>query len=66
MHIIANCPQCGHSQRLDATAADRRIKCLKCRKLFSIPSLEEIPKATEAIKRAKGAIYVDQNGKTYG
>jgi len=66
MQIIAHCPECGSRRRLEATAADRRIRCLKCRKLFRIPSLEEIPKATEAIKRAKGAIYVDRNGKIYG
>jgi len=66
MQIIAHCPECGSRQRLDATAADRRIRCRKCRKLFRIPSLEEIPKATEAIRRAKGAVYVDENGKTYG
>jgi len=66
MQIIAHCPKCGHRQRLDAAAADRRIKCLKCNSLFKIPSLEDMPKATKAIEQAKGAIYVDQNGKTYG
>ncbi|MCK4291779.1 MAG: hypothetical protein KAY65_01175 [Planctomycetes bacterium] len=66
MQIIAQCPRCGNSWRLDATAADRRIRCLKCRKLFKIPKLEEVPKAAETIKHAKGSIYVDEAGKTYG
>ncbi|MBN2136672.1 MAG: hypothetical protein JW720_02585 [Sedimentisphaerales bacterium] len=66
MQIIAQCPACGNSWRLDASAADRRIRCRTCRKLFKIPPLEEVPKAVEKIKNAKGALYVDQNGKTYG
>jgi len=66
MQILARCPLCGCSWRLDAIAADRRIRCRKCNKLFKIPSLEDIPKATEAIRRAKGPIYVDEKGKTYG
>jgi hypothetical protein len=66
MQILARCPQCGCSWRLDAIAADRRIRCRKCNKLFKIPRLEDIPEATETIERAKGPIYVDEKGKTYG
>ncbi|MBN2272371.1 MAG: hypothetical protein JXN61_17295 [Sedimentisphaerales bacterium] len=66
MQILARCPACGCSWRLDAVAADRRIRCRKCNRLFKIPSLEDIPKATEAIRQAKTQIYVDERGKTYG
>jgi len=66
MQIIAKCPACGSSWQFENTAADRRIKCTKCGKLFKIPKLEELPKATKMIKQAKGTIYVDQDGKTYG
>jgi predicted Zn finger-like uncharacterized protein len=66
MQIIAKCPGCGSSYLLDAAAADRRIKCRKCRTLFKVPKLDEVPKAVKVIKQAKGTIYVDQNGKTYG
>jgi tRNA(Ile2) C34 agmatinyltransferase TiaS len=66
MQIIAQCPGCGSSWLLDASGADRRTRCRKCRKLFRIPSLEEVPKAVKVIKQAKGTIYVDQTGKTYG
>ncbi len=66
MQIIAQCPACGNAWLLDADAADRRIKCRTCQKLFKVPSLDEVPKAVKVIKQAKGAIYVDQNGKTYG
>ncbi len=66
MQILAQCPQCGNSWRLSADAADRRIRCRKCRKLFKVPSLEDVPKATEAINQAKGSLYVDEKGKTYG
>ena len=65
MQIIAQCPQCGSNWLLDANAADRRIKCKNCKKLFKVPKLEEVPKAVKIIKQAKGIIYVDQNGKTY-
>ena len=66
MQIIAQCPRCGSPWLLDGKAADRRIKCRKCRKLFKVPKLDEVPKAIEVIKQAKGTIYVDETGKTFG
>ena len=66
MQIIAKCPVCGHSWILDADAADRRIKCRRCSRLFKVPKLEEVSKAVKIVKQTKGTIYVDKNGKTYG
>jgi predicted Zn finger-like uncharacterized protein len=66
MQIIAQCPACGSTWRLDSSNADRRVSCRKCGKLFKVPKLDEIPKATKVIKQAKGTIYVDENGKTFG
>ncbi len=66
MQIIAQCPACGSTWMLDSSAADRRINCRKCGKLFKVPKLDEVPKATKVIKQAKGTIYVDETGKTYG
>lgn len=66
MQIIAHCPRCGNSWLLDGSAADRRIRCPKCHRLFKVPKLDEVPKAVKVIKHAKGTIYVDQDGKTYG
>jgi len=66
MQIIAQCPACGSSWRLGAEAADRRITCRKCRKLFKLPKLEELHKATGTLKEAKTAVYVDESGKLYG
>ena len=66
MEIIAQCPACGSIWQMENTAADRRIKCRKCGRLFKVPKLEELPKATKMIKQAKGTIYVDEDGKTYG
>jgi len=41
--------------------------------MFKIPRLEELPRATEVLRCAKGSpaggqgtIYVDEGGKTYG
>jgi len=66
MHIIAQCPRCGYRWRLDALAADRRIRCRKCQRLLKVPDLTEVPAATEIIRQAKSKIYVDDTGKTYG
>ena len=65
MQIIAQCPRCLSARLLDSSAADRRISCPKCGKLFKVPKLDEVPKAVKVIKRAKGTIYVDEAGKTY-
>jgi len=66
MQIIAQCPKCGNAWLLDSGAADRRIRCFMCRRLFKVPKLDEVPKAVKVIRQAKGTIYVDQNGNTYG
>ena len=66
MQIIAQCPRCGSSRLLNQNAADRRMKCQNCKKLFKVPRLEDVPKATKIIKQAKGVLYVDEAGKTYG
>jgi len=66
MQIIAKCPGCGSPWLLDSVAADRRIRCNKCRRLFKVPRMDDLPKATRVIKRAKVTIYVDEAGKTYG
>ena len=66
MQIIAKCPSCSESWLFDADAADRRMRCENCRRLFKIPKMEEVSKAVKIIKQAKGDVYVDDDGKTYG
>jgi DNA-directed RNA polymerase subunit RPC12/RpoP len=66
MEIIAKCPGCGSPWLLDSIAADRRIRCRKCGRLFKVPRMDDVPKATRVIKQAKSTIYVDESGKTYG
>jgi len=66
MEIIAKCPECGRTWRLDGSVADRRIRCKHCGRLFKVPKPEQVPKAAEVIEQAKGTIYVDEDGKTYG
>jgi hypothetical protein len=66
MQIIAKCPYCSNTWLLAADAADRRITCPKCRNLFKVPNLDELPKAVKIIKQAKTTIYADESGKTYG
>jgi hypothetical protein len=50
----------------DSEATDRRITCDQCGWLFKVPRPEELAKATKIIKKAKGTVYVDEDGKTYG
>jgi uncharacterized protein (DUF983 family) len=66
MQIIAKCPECCRTWLLDGRLADRRIRCRKCGRLFKVPKPDEVPKAAEVIKQARGTIYVDEAGKTYG
>jgi predicted Zn finger-like uncharacterized protein len=66
MQIIAQCPNCSNSWILDASAADKRVRCRVCGRLFKVPNLKEVPKAVKIIKGAKGTIYVDEAGRTYG
>ncbi|MHC4324125.1 MAG: PHD finger domain-containing protein [Planctomycetota bacterium] len=66
MQIIAKCPECRKTWLLEGGLADRRIRCRKCGRLFKVPKSDEVPKAAEVIERAKGTIYVDEAGKTYG
>ena len=66
MKIIAQCLGCGNSRLLDSDAADRRIRCAKCHRLFKVPKLEDVPKATKIINQSKNTLYVDEDGKTYG
>ena len=66
MQIRATCPGCHRVSMLDSDATDRRIRCERCGRLFKVPKPEELTKATKIIKKAKGTVYVDENGKTYG
>ena len=66
MEIIVKCPECCKTWRLDGSVADRRIRCKHCGSLFKVPKPDEVPKAAEVIKQARGTIYVDEEGKTYG
>jgi len=66
MQIIAQCPKCGNRWQLNDSAADKRVKCPKCQKLFKVPKLDEVSKAVKIIKQSKGSVFVDESGKTYG
>lgn len=65
MQIIAKCPDCSNNLLFDASAADRRITCSSCGRLFKIPNLDEVRNAVKVIKKSKGVIYVDEKGQTY-
>jgi transcriptional regulator NrdR family protein len=66
LEIIVQCPFCRYTEKINEKWADRRRHCPRCSRLFSVPSLEKLPKAAEVIKTANGKIYVDRSGNTYG
>ncbi len=66
MHIIARCPRCGYRWWLNAAAADRRLRCRKCFTLLKVPHLTEVPDAIDVIHQARGELYVDGAGRTFG
>jgi hypothetical protein len=66
MQIIVQCPRCGYRWRLEAAAADRRVRCRKCFLLLKVPNLTEIPNATDVINQAQSELYVDDSGKVFG
>ena len=66
MEIIAQCPICSCTWLLDEGKADKRLYCTKCGRPFKIPMLEEVPKAKNVIEQAKGIVYVNERGKTFG
>lgn len=66
MHIIARCPRCGCRWWLDASSADRRVRCRKCRTLLKVPDLAEVSDAADVINHAKSDVYVDGEGKLFG
>jgi hypothetical protein len=66
MHIIVKCPHCGYGWWLDSSAADRRVRCRKCRTLLKVPALKEVPDAANVVNTAESDLYVDDAGKLFG
>jgi uncharacterized protein YbaR (Trm112 family) len=66
MQIIAQCPVCKSAWALDGKNQDRRIRCRRCRNIFRVPKLDEVPKAADVIEQARTSVYVDESGKTFG
>jgi DNA-directed RNA polymerase subunit M/transcription elongation factor TFIIS len=65
MQIRSQCPKCGKIQILDKQAADRRLRCADCRHLYSVPSLDKMPRATQIIEQSRSHLYVDEEGNTF-
>ena len=66
MQILAKCPKCGQILELSSEAADKRIRCPKCHRLFKVPDLDSLEKAMKVISIADGTVFVDQDGNVYG
>lgn len=66
MVFLIKCPNCCRNITSDASAADRRLKCPLCGKLFKVPDTNEYRNASKIITSSKTSLYVDQQGKTFG
>ena len=66
MQMLAKCPRCGQVLKLSISAADRRLRCVSCGRMFKVPPLERLNKAMDVIKGAKSSVYVDEEGNMYG
>lgn len=66
MQMLAKCPRCAQPLKLSLSAADRRLTCPTCARKFKVPPLNQLNKALRIIKDAKGTVYVDEQGNTYG
>jgi ribosomal protein S27E len=66
MNLLIKCPNCCRNFSADAAAADKRIKCPLCGKLFKVPDTNEYKNAVKIITSSQTSLYVDQKGKTYG
>jgi len=66
MRILAKCPICRQILELSFDAADRRMTCPRCGRLFKVPDLEHLKKAMAVIENANGPVFVDEEGNAYG
>jgi DNA-directed RNA polymerase subunit RPC12/RpoP len=66
VRILAKCPKCGRIPEFGPEAADKRVRCPKCNRLFKIPDLESLERAMTVIDSAEGTVFVDQDGNVYG
>ena len=65
MSIVVTC-ECTMTYKLPSRYAGKRCRCRECGRLFKVPKSDELPKASEVIRKTKGTIYVDEDGRTYG
>ena len=66
MQILVKCPKCGQRFYLNEQDVDKRKRCLRCRRLFKVPKLDQLDKALKVLDQANNDVFVDEQGKTYG
>jgi uncharacterized paraquat-inducible protein A len=66
MQLLAKCPGCSVTLELSLSDADKRKRCGRCGRLFSVPDLEHLQKALAVLRQARSPIYVDEKGRFYG
>ena len=65
MKILAKCPACGRVLELELEDADKRKRCVMCRRMFKVPRQDQLEKALKIIETASGAVFVDESGRVF-
>jgi uncharacterized paraquat-inducible protein A len=66
MRLLTKCPDCSIPIELSIADADRRKRCPRCGRLFSVPDVDALHDALSLLRSAQSDVYVDQKGNVYG
>ena len=66
MKLLAKCPDCRAVIELSIADADRRKRCVRCKRLFRVPDTEAMQGALALLQSAQCDIFVDEKGNVYG
>lgn len=66
MRLLAKCPVCRTVTELTPEHADKRMRCVVCRRLFKVPDASTLQEALDLLGGAVGDVFVDEQGNVYG
>jgi hypothetical protein len=65
MKLQAKCPKCANVMQFDESDADKRKRCLRCRRMFKVPEPQTMTDAMKVVENAQVGLFVDEQGNTY-
>jgi len=66
MRLLAKCPVCKCVLELQMSDADKRIRCVVCKRLFRVPDIQTLRKSLDQLETAVSDVFVDEQGNLYG